>query len=213
VSALAFSVTGAAAQPYAASPMLALRLRIVESTGLRVHMIALRVQVQIEPQKRRYEPPESARLRDLFGAVERYGDTLKPLLWTHVSTTILAFDGETEVDLTIPCSYDFEVAAHKYLVALAGGDIPLVLYFSGTVFVESAQGIAAEFVSWNSEAKYRLPVAVWRETMDAHFPNTAWLRVSSDVFAELDRFRRARGLRSWDAAITALCQEARTEHQ
>jgi hypothetical protein len=213
VSALAFSVTSAAAQPYAASPMLALRLRIVESTALRVHMIALRVQVQIEPQKRRYEPHESARLRDLFGTVDRYGDTLKPLLWMHVSTTILAFCGETEVDLMIPCSYDFDVAAHKYLVALAGGDIPLGLYFSGTVFVESPQGIAAEFVSWSSEAKYRLPVAVWRETMDAHFPNTAWLRVSSDVFAELDRFRLARGLRSWDAVITALCEEARTEHQ
>jgi hypothetical protein len=213
VSALAFSITGAAAQPYAASPMLALRLRVVESTGLRVHMIALRVQVQIEPQKRRYEPHESARLRDLFGTVDRYGDTLKPLLWTHVSTTVLGFTGQTEIDLAIPCSYDFEVAAHKYLVALADGDIPIVLYFSGTVFSEGAQGVAAEFVSWTAEAKYRLPVAVWRATMDAHFPNTAWLRVSSDVFAELDRFRIGRGLRSWDAAITALTEEARAEHQ
>lgn len=212
MSALAFAVTGAAALPYAASPMLALRLRVTESTGLRVDMIALRVQIQIEPQKRRYEPSESARLGDLFGTVERYGDTLKPLLWTHVSTTILAFNGETDVDLVVPCSYDFEVAAHKYLTALAGGDIPLVLYFSGTVFVAGEHGVAAEFVSWTAEAKFRLPVAVWRETMDAHFPNTAWVRMSSDVFAELDRFRIARGLRSWDAAIGALCGEARAEH-
>lgn len=174
-------------------------------------MVPLRVQVQIEPQKRRYEPAESERLRDLFGTVDRYGDTLKPLLWTHVSTTILGFSGETEVDLTIPCSYDFEVAAHKYLVALADGDLPLALYFSGTIFVERAHGIEAEFVSWAAEARYRLPVAVWRKTMDAHFPNSAWLRVSSDVFAELDRFRIARGLRSWDAALAALCDEARTE--
>ncbi len=211
MSALAFSVTGASAQPFAAAPTLVLRLHVDESTGVRVHMIALRAQVQIEPQKRRYEPNESARLTDLFGPVERYGDTLKPLLWTHASTLILGFTGETDVDLALPCSYDFEVAANKYLTALGTGDIPLALYFSGTVFVEGERGVAAELVSWTTEAKYRLPVAVWRATMDAHFPNTAWLRLSSDVFAELDRFRVARGLRSWDAAIAALCEAAQTK--
>ncbi len=211
MSAFTFAVTGAQPLPFAASPLLALRLRVTESTGVRVNMMALRVQVHIEPQKRRYEPPESERLRDLFGTTDRYGDTLKPLLWTHVSTTILAFTGTTEVDLAVPCSYDFEVAANKYLAGLATGDIPLVLYFSGTVFTQSERGIAAELVSWSAEAAYRLPVAVWRATMDAHFPNTAWLRVSTDAFAELDRFRQARGLRSWDAAIAALCQAARAE--
>ncbi len=211
MSELAFQITGAKPEPYAAAPSLALRLHVTEATGVRVHMIALRVQVQIEPQKRRYERGEQSRLSDLFGSLDRYGDTLKPFLWTHVSTMILNFSGATEADLSIPCSYDFEVAAHKYLTALEGGEIPLVLYFSGTVFVEGDGGIAAELVSWSTEAKYRLPVAVWRETMDAHFPGTAWLRVSSDVFAELDRFRIARGLRSWDAALTALCEAAQAE--
>lgn len=178
---------------------------------MRVHMIALRAQVQIEPQKRRYAPQETGRLSDLFGTVDRYGDTLKPFLWTHVSAMILNFSGETDVDLSLPCSYDFDVAANKYLTALEGGEIPIVLYFSGTVFVEGEHGIAAGLVSWSTEAKFRLPVAVWRETMQAHFPNTAWLRVSSDVFAELDRFRVSRGLRSWDAVLTALCEGARAE--
>ena len=211
MSELAFSITGARAEPYAASPSLALKLHVTEATGVRVHMIALRAQVHIEPQKRRYVAAETGRLSDLFGTVERYGDTLKPFLWTHVSSMILNFSGETDVELSLPCSYDFEVAANKYLTALEAGEIPLVLYFSGTVFVEGEHGIAAELVSWSTEANYRLPVAVWRETMDAHFPNTAWLRVSSDVFAELDRFRVVRGLRSWDAALTALCEEARAE--
>ena len=209
MSALGFSIVGASALPYAASPTLALRLHVTETTGVRVHAIALRGQVQIEPQKRRYAVAESERLGDLFGSVDRYGETLRPLLWTHVATTILAFESETEVELAIPCSYDFDVAAHKYLAALEGGEIPIVLYFSGTVLLEGERGVAAELVSWTTEAKYRLPVAVWRETMDAHFPNTAWLRVSTDVFAELDRIRRTRGLRSWDATLGALCDEAR----
>lgn len=208
MSALAFAITGAQAQPFAAAPTLALRLRVTETTGVRIHAIALRGQVQIEPQKRRYGAAESERLSDLFGTVDRYGETLRPLLWTHVATTVLGFSGATDLDLAIPCSYDFEVAAHKYLAALEGGEIPIVVYFSGTVMLEGEHGVAAELVSWTTEAKYRLPVAVWRATMDAHFPNSAWIRVSSDVFADVDRVRRARGYRSWDATLAALCDEA-----
>jgi hypothetical protein len=211
VSELAFRITGASPQPYAVAPSLALRLHVTEATGLRVHTIALRAQVQIEPQHRRYASAETDRLSDLFGTVDRYGETLRPFLWTHVSTMILNFSGETDVELAIPCSYDFDVAAHKYLTALEAGDIPIVLYFSGTVFVQGEHGIAAELVSWTKEATYRLPVGVWRATMDAHFPGTAWLRVSRDVFAELDRFRVAQGHRSWDDALTALCEAARVK--
>jgi hypothetical protein len=207
VSDLAFSVLGARVEPYAATPLFALRLKITESSGVRVHAIALRVQITIEPQRRRYEPQESGKLVDLFGDPSRYGDTLRPMLWTHVSTMALNFSGETEIDIHVPCSYDLEVAAHKYLRALEGGEIPLNLFFSGTVFVEGAQGVASEFVPWSCEARYRLPVAIWRATMDAHFPNTAWLRIRHDVYEELDRFRRERSLPTWDAALTLLCEE------
>ncbi len=208
MSALEFAVSGAACEPYAAAPQLTLRLRVRETSGAHVHAIALRAQIQIEPQRRRYAPGESARLVDLFGPPERYGDTLRPLLWTHVSALVVGFSGETDVELHIPCSYDFAIAAHKYLTALADGEIPLILLFSGTVFVDGAQGVASEFVSWSCEARYRLPVSVWRATMDAHFPNEAWIRMSRAAFEELDRYRVAHGLRTWDAALERLCGRA-----
>ena len=211
MSALAFSVIGARVEPYAASPQLTLRLRVAETTGTRIETAALRVQVRIEPQLRRYAPGESLHLTDLFGPVERYGETLRPLLWTHVSATLLAFEGETEIDLPIPCSYDFEVAAHKYLTALDDGEIPLLLLFSGTIFSQGPSGIAAEFVSWSSEARYRLPVALWRETMETYFPNEAWIRIGRDAFARLDRIRTSRGLPTWDAVLTDLCERAESE--
>ncbi len=44
------------------------------------------------------------------------------------------FDATTEVDLPITCTYDFEVAAAKYLHGLDGGEIPILLLFSGTIF-------------------------------------------------------------------------------
>jgi hypothetical protein len=208
VSDLAFSVLGARVEPYAASPVLSLRLKIAETSGVRIDAIALRVQIMIEPQRRRYEAPESEGLIDLFGAPSRYGDTLRPLLWTHVSTMVLHFSGETEIDLAIPCSYDLEVAAHKYLRALAGGEIPLAFFFSGTIFVAGDEGVRSEFVPWSCEARFRLPVATWRATMDAHFPNTAWLRIGRDVYEQVDRFRRERALPTWDAALSRLCEQA-----
>jgi hypothetical protein len=122
---------------------------------------------------------------------------------------VLGFSGETEIDLLVPCSYDFEVGAHKYLSALEAGEIPLNLLFSGTLFVRGEQGVTSEFVPWDCEARYRLPVAVWRETMDVFFPNSAWIRLRRDVFDELYAYKSARGLATWDEALERLCGEAK----
>jgi hypothetical protein len=208
MSDLAMSVVGSSVNRYAASPQLSLRLRVGESSGVRIHAIALRVQVQIEPQRRKYEPAETERLVELFGTPARYGDTLRPMLWMHVAQTVLGFSDETEADLHVPCSYDFEVAAHKYLAALEDGEVPLNLLFSGTVFVQGDKGVAAEFVPWNCEARYRLPVARWREAMDAFFPDSAWIRIRRSAFDELYRFKIAQGLPTWDATIERLCADA-----
>jgi hypothetical protein len=209
--ALEFSVTGARAEPYAVSPMLMLRLRINETSGAKIDAIALRVQIQLEVQRRRYAAGESEMLRELFGEPSRYADTLKPMLWTHVAQMVLAFEGQTEVDLPIPCSYDFEVAAHKYLASLSDGIIPVNLLFSGMVFVEGENGVAPEFVPWSCEARYALPVTVWREAVDASFPNAAWIRVNRDLFEELRRFKIATGLPTWDGALERLCELAKAQ--
>ncbi len=208
---LGFSVVGARTDRYAASPMLALRLRISESSGARVGAIALRVQIQLEVQRRRYAAEESELLKELFGEPSRYADTLKPMLWTHVAQMVLAFEKETEVDLPIPCSYDFEIASHKYLASLQDGVVPLNLLFSGMVFVEGTGGLTPGFVPWNCEARYALPVAIWRETVDAFFPNSAWIRVNRDLFDELRRFKIATGLPTWDAALERLCEVAKAK--
>lgn len=210
MSELAFAVVGARPEPYAASPQLALRVRVAETSGAQVHAITLRAQVRIEPQARRYAGAESERLVELFGGPERYGDTLRPLLWTHVSQTVLAFQGQTEFDLPIPCSYDFEVAAHKYLSALAEGEIPLDVLFSGTVFTRGESGVEAQLVPWNCDARYRLPVALYRAAMDAFFPDSAWIRIDRATFDELYRFKTAGGFPTWERAIARLCAEAKS---
>jgi hypothetical protein len=53
---LAFTCTGTNATRYAATPGLSFTLGITESTGVRVHAIALRCQIRIESHRRRYTP-------------------------------------------------------------------------------------------------------------------------------------------------------------
>ena len=83
-------------------------------------------------------PPSRTGLADLFGTPDRYASTLKPFLWTHATAMVQGFEGAREFDLPVACTYDFDVSATKYLHALRGGDVPLVLLFSGTVFTRGA---------------------------------------------------------------------------
>jgi hypothetical protein len=205
---LAFTVVDIAPEPYAAVPTLLARVRVEETTGEQVHALALRAQVRIEPQKRRYDDTEEQALLDLFGDRTRYAQTLKPFSWLHTSTVAPGFTGATELDLVLPCTYDFEVSGTKYLHALRDGEIPLLFLFSGTVFTRGATGFSVAQVPWDREAAYRLPVAAWRDLMEAHFPSTQWLRMSRDTVDALARYRHGRGLTSWDAVLTELLAQA-----
>jgi Family of unknown function (DUF6084) len=208
MTALAFEVVDARAEPHAAVPTLMLRLRVEEADGFSVHALALRCQIRIEPQRRRYSSEEEGRLYEMFGETPQWGDSLRPFLWTHVSTTIGKFDGTTEFDLPVECTYDFDVAGAKYLHALSDGVIPLLLLFSGTVFTRGESGFSAEPLSWSLEAAYTLPVSVWRDMMDLYYPNSGWIRVQRDTLDDLQRYRSHRGLPTWDQAFEHLLKEA-----
>ncbi len=208
MTALSFEVVSSRSEPHAAVPTIVLRLRVREADGVGVHALALRCQIRIEPQRRRYATDEELHLYELFGETPQWGDTLRPFLWTHVSTTIGGFDGVSEFDLPVECTYDFDVAAAKYLHALVDGDIPLLLLFSGTVFSQGESGFSAEPLSWSLEASHKMPVAVWRSMMDLYYPNSAWIRVRRDTLDDLQRFRAYRGLPTWDQALEHLLKEA-----
>jgi hypothetical protein len=208
VSELAFDCLGAAPERYAAAPTLTFRLAVSEVGGAAVHAIALRCQIRIEPQRRRYSAAEGDRLLDLFGERARWGDTLKPLQFATVTAMVPAFSGSIDVDLPVPLTYDFEVATAKYFYALEEGEIPLILMFSGTVFTKGETGFAVEQVPWHKECHYRLPVKVWQETMDAYFPNTAWIRLHRDSLDALAHFKAHRGLPTWEATLGALLEAA-----
>ncbi|MCU1494966.1 MAG: hypothetical protein JWO62_2730 [Acidimicrobiaceae bacterium] len=211
MTSLAFEVVDARPEPHAAVPTILFALGVSETSGASVHALALRCQIRIEPQRRRYTTDEEERLYELFGETPHWGDSLHPFLWTHVSTTVAGFTGATTVDLAVQCTYDFEIAGAKYLHGLSDGEIPLLMLFSGTVFTRGELGFSAEPVPWDTEASYRMPVSVWRGAMDLYFPNSGWLRVSRDCLDRLQRFKASRALPTWDLAFEQLFKQAGEE--
>src|SRR5262245_2965088 len=111
---LNFQVEGAEPQRFAAALHLLFRLRVSEAGLTPVRAVVLRCQVRIEPARRRYGDSEQGRLLDLFGTPERWGRTLRDMLWEHVSAVVPPFTGATTLELPVPCSYDFSLAATRY---------------------------------------------------------------------------------------------------
>ena len=205
---LTFDAIGIRPDRYAVVPSMTLTLRISETSGQTIDAIALRCQIRIEPARRRYSTAEEERLNDLFGERHRWADTLKPMQFTMLSAMVPSFRGNTEIDLPIAFSYDLELASARYFASLDSGEIPLLLLFSGTVFSTVDGRLQVQQVPWSKEAVCRVPVDLWREAIDVHFPNSAWITISKQTLDELQLFKSRRALPTWDATVLALLAEA-----
>jgi hypothetical protein len=203
VTAFSFACTGVRADGFAAGPTLVFRLRVTAADNARVHALALRCQIRIEPARRSYEPAEAEGLADLFGERSRWGSTLQPVQFAQVSVMVPSFTGEIETDLAVPCTYDMDIAATRYLAALDGGEVPLLMLFSGTAFT-GAGGFQVEPVPWDREAAFRMPVDTWREMVEQHFPGCGWIRLPRDTMDALLAYRSRHALPSWEATLKAL---------
>jgi Family of unknown function (DUF6084) len=210
---LSFEIISAEVEAYSVLPTLIFKMRIANADEEeRIQNINLKSQIMLTVTRRHYNAGEKAKLQELFGAPERWGETLRTFLWTHVTTVVPAFSGSTTVDLPVSCTYDFEVVSAKYFSALEDGVVPLTFLFSGTIFYKDKEGnIQIGQVSWSKEAAYRLPVALWKEVMDTHFPNSAWIRLHKDVFDQLYQYKIAHGLITWEDALVSLLRASGEE--
>jgi len=207
---LNFNIEGAEAVAFAASPTLALKLRLsYANPDEQIHTITLRCQIQIESARRKYNPEEQERLLDLFGEPERWSQTLRSMLWSNVQIVVPPFTGTTLVDLPIVCTFDFNIAAAKYFAGLENGEVPLCLLFSGSVFYQSDEDILqVTQIPWDRESTYRLPISVWQQMMDIYYPNSAWLSLRRDVFDRLYRYKLKHGIPTWEQTIDQVLLKA-----
>jgi hypothetical protein len=210
---LDFEVESADVLPYAAVPTILFRLGVQNALeGEEINSISLRTQIRIAATQRRYDETEQEKLRELFGESHQWKDTLRSLLWTNTNTIVTRFSGGRVFEMPVACTYDFDVVGTKYFAALGGGDIPLEFLFSGTVFYRKDGGaLQVAQISWEKEAKFRLPVRLWRDMMDHYFPNSAWLRLHKNIFDRLYDYRSRNALLTWDRTLESLLNTAEKE--
>ena len=211
---LNYAVEGAEARLFAAEPTLDFRLRVAENLEAgaepnSIHAAVLRCQIRVEPVRRSYSPAEKSRLLDLFGTPDRWGQTLRSMLWSHVILNLPPFEGSTTVVLPVPCSSDFSLAASKYFNAIETGDLPLCFLFSGTIFYRGPEDrLQVTQISWEKEADFRLPASTWRSLMEHYYANTTWFHLRKDVYERLASYRGRKGLPTSEYAIERLLDAA-----
>jgi hypothetical protein len=203
---LDFQVTGVEAATRGLTPLLQFKVAICNQPETEtIHSIMLHAQIQVQSPQRAYNANEKEKLVELFGKPERWGQTLRNRLWGLCNTSVPSFTGNTAATLSMPCTFDLNVAATKYFHALEDGDVPLLFLFSGSVFYEAKDGrLQVQQISWNKECPYRMPLEVWQSMMEQHFPNSAWLYLHRGVFDRLYAYKRSQGFTNWEETISSL---------
>ncbi len=187
-------------------PLLHFKVEITNAPATEpIQSIMLQTQIQIQSPQRSYDAGEKEKLRELFGRPEDWGQTLRNKLWAHSNTIVRPFTGRTEAVLPVPCTFDLNVAATKYFYSLEGGEVPLLFLFSGTIFYASDDGrLQVQQISWNCESTYRMPTTVWKQLMEHHYPNSAWISLDHEAFERLYQYKREAGAVSWEQVVERL---------
>ena len=206
---LRLAVLGVSAVPYAAAPTLRFELSLTEPRGREVHAGVLSLQIHIDPARRTYDAPTRERLVELFGAPERWAATTQSFQWARVDAMVPGFQGSTRLDLEVPCTYDLEVAASKYLYSLPGGVAPLSFFATGMLLYSGGdERLQVAQVPWGCTARYEMPVAAWRQAIDAVYPGGGWVRLQTGTLDALAARKAAGAHHSFDDCVRALLEEA-----
>lgn len=206
-----FTILSAEPIEYSATPGVRFHLHVTEPEGREVYTIALSAQIHIDPARRGYDEATRERLVELFGAPERWGATTHSFQWARVQCLVPSFTGSTAFALEVPCSYDLEVASSKYFDSVNDSEVPLSFHFNGTVLYRGDDDrLQVVLVPWSCSSRWEMPVAVWKRTIDAHYPGGGWIRLEHETLAAISREKASRGLHSFDATVRDLLDGGRT---
>lgn len=200
-----FTILGADVVKVAAAPTMKFNLAITEPLGWEVFTIALTIQIQIDPNQRQYDAETREKLFELFGDPSRWAATTRSFPWATVFLLVQGFTGATTEDVIVANNFDLELAATKYFYALPDGEVPITFHFSGSIYYRGEDGrIQIVQVPWDSAAKFRMPVDVWKSMVDHYYPNTVWLTTRRRTMDALLKYKTEQGLPTFDSCISKL---------
>jgi hypothetical protein len=209
--ALAFEITDVETAPRTVAPLLMFHLEVTNLPAEeQIQGVILEMQIQFLCPQRSYTDLEKENLIELFGPPDCWGQTLRDRLWTHATATLGSFAGTARTRVAVPCTFDLNLSASRFLHGLEEGDVPLLFLFSGTAFHAGPDGqLQAHRIAAGSECTYKMPVGLWRGMMDKHWPNAAWLACDRAVFDRLWDYKRRNQLSDWDQTLEHLLEDAR----
>lgn len=147
----------------------------------------LRCQLQIEPVRRRYNPQEQQRLIELFGEPERWSQTLRPLLWENLTVSVPGFIGSTMHLRHQPGHHQVRLRPRRRRVSPQPA-------LRRNRLSPGPRRPPGQQIPWSSEARYRLPLRVWKQMMDSFYPDGRWLYLRRDSFDSLYDYKTRHGI-------------------
>ncbi len=60
---------------------------------------------------------------------------------------------------------------------------------------------------WDIDVRYELPLAVWRDMMEHHYPKSGWVRFEERTLDRFLKYKAGRGLTSLDACLIELLED------
>jgi hypothetical protein len=207
-----FAVLGVEVVEDAAAPTVRFRLGVSEASQREIFTIALTAQINVEPARRDHDAATRERLVDLFGEPERWPATTHPFVWAQATTLVPSFTGAGMFTLPVPTTFDLDIAAARYFSSLPDGEVPLAFHFSGSILLRGEDGrVQVVSVPWSCTTTWRMPIAIWRELMQRHYPGRSWVGLQEDTVERLMEYRREHGLHSFDACVERMLERAREE--
>ena len=81
-------------------------------------------------------------------------------------------------------------------------------HLSGSVFYKTSSGeLRITQVPWDIDVRYELPLAVWRDMMEHHYPKSGWVRFEERTLDRFLKYKAGRGLTSLDACLIELLED------
>jgi hypothetical protein len=209
-----FEVLGAAHEPFAAQPTLRFEMGVSEPSGRDIYAISLTAQINFDPARREYDADTRDDLYELFGAPERWPSTTRSFLWTHASTLVHSFNDAITFGLEVPCTADLEVVASRYVQALPDGEVPLTFHFTGRMlYAGPERKVQVVHLPWTTSAEYRLPVSTFKAMIKHHHGESGFALLHNDTLQALKKYKRERGLHSFDACVVDLLEEVTSDEE
>ena len=130
--------------------------------------------------------PEQERLLDLFDEPSRWGQTLRPMLWTHASVVVPPFNGAT-LPSTCPCLHLRLQRGRDQVFLRPGGrrNSALPAFQRHDVLMKARTGLASRADSLGQGSNLSPAGALWKEMMEHVLSQHRLALPAQDVFDRL----------------------------